>query len=275
MAKLDFQPSFREDVNFADVVRSLRAGLLDPKALYATRHQAELWRNVFMDHSPIHRNPEFKRIYQDAFRSISASLPAGQVWLIGLGAGTGLKEADLISHLKRCGHDVIFSAADVSCDLVLETMESAVDLDADSGNSLVGDLTDTDFLSKWLNDCGVTVPRLYTFFGMVPNLTPATVTRIFEAILRPGDALLCSANLAPVGEGYDLQAAMTKVLPQYNNFETLAWLKCAIRECGLSDSLDDPVMTIGESGGVPAFLGVASWQSNAPFVAGDEVFDRS
>ena len=59
---------------------------------------------------------------------------------------------------------------------------------------------------------------------MVPNLEPSVVTRLFRAILQPGDILLVNAHLAPIGEGVDLATAMEKVLPQYNNAETLAWL---------------------------------------------------
>ena len=267
MHTIDSHPSVGEGALERGAIESLRANRIDPKLLYVTPHQAELWRQVFLRHSPIHGNPEFARIYRDAFARVIAQLPARKVLLVGLGCGTGRKELDLFSHLKASGREAIFSAIDVSRDLVAESAQKLADAGAGHERSLVCDLAETDFLADWLNRAAgrENLPRLITFFGLAPNLAPSMVTRLFKSILRPGDILLCSAHLAPVGDGEDLAAAMRSVLPQYDNRETLAWLSAALEHWGLQDRVDAPEMKIGEVEGTPAFVASARWKSSEPF----------
>jgi len=173
----------------------------------------------------------------------------------------------LYSHLKVSGREAIFSAIDVSRDLVVEAAQKLVDAGAGHARSLVCDLAETEFLADWLNRVveQENLPRLITFFGLVPNFAPSVVTRLFRAILRPGDILLASAHLAPVGDGLDLPSAMRLVLPQYDNPETLAWLSAALEHWNLQDLVDAPEMKIGEIEGIPAFIATARWKSSAPF----------
>ena len=262
---IDFHPSVREDALEWEAIESLQANRIDPKFLYVTPRQAELWRQVFLRHSPIHANPEFARIYRDAFERVVDFLPPGKVLLVGLGCGTGLKEMELYSHLKARGHEVVFSAIDVSYDLVIESAQRLVEAGADHRRSLVCDLAESAFLADWLDRMAGDLPRLISFFGLVPNLAPSVVTRLFRAILRPGDILLASAHLAPVGDGVELPAAMQSVLPQYDNPETLVWLTAALEHMGLKDRVDAPEMKIGEVEGIPAFVATAHWKSSEPF----------
>jgi hypothetical protein len=262
---IDFHPSVREEALEREAVESLQANRIDPKLLYVTPRQAELWRQVFLRHSPIHANPEFARIYRDAFARVVDRLQPGKVLLVGLGCGTGLKELALYSRLKACGREALFSAIDVSRDLVVESAQKLVAAGAGHQRSLVCDLAESDFISDWLNRSAGELPRLITFFGLVPNLAPSVVTRLFRAILRPGDVLLASAHLAPVGDNAQLPAAMRSVLPQYDNPETLAWLTAALEHMGLKDRVDAPEMKIGEVEGIPAFVALARWKSSEPF----------
>ena len=68
------QESQEEQLEY-EIEASLRANLLDPKLLYVTPRQTELWRQVFLKHSPIHGNPEFARIYREAFRRVVETTP--------------------------------------------------------------------------------------------------------------------------------------------------------------------------------------------------------
>jgi SAM-dependent methyltransferase len=262
---IDIHPSVGAGSLEREATASLQANRIDPKLLYVTPRQAELWRQVNLRHSPIHANPEFARIYREAFARILPQLPQGKMALVGLGCGTGQKELDLYSHLKAGGHEASFSAIDVSRDLVEESARKLVGAGADHQRSLVCDLADTDFLAKWLNRVDGDLPRLITFFGLVPNLAPSVVTRLFRAILRPGDMLLGSAHLAPIGVDRDLPAAIQSVLPQYNNSETLVWLGAALEYWGIQDLLNAPEMKIGEIDGIPAFVATARWKSSGPF----------
>ena len=99
-----------------------------------------MWREVFLRHSPIHANPEFARIYRDAYTRVGDLLPARKVMLVGLGCGTGMKEAELCSQLQANGRGVLFLAIDVSRDLVAESVHRLVAAGAEHQRSLVRDL---------------------------------------------------------------------------------------------------------------------------------------
>jgi hypothetical protein len=262
---IDFHPSAGEGALKREAIESLQGNRIDPRFLYVTPRQAELWRQVFLRHSPIHANPEFARIYRDAFARVVDRLPPGKIVLAGLGCGTGLKELELYSCLKAHGHEVLFSAIDVSRDLVTESVQKLVAAGAGHQRSLVCDLAESAFLGEWLDRTAGDLPRVLTFFGLVPNLAPSVVTRLFKAILRPEDILLASAHLAPVGEDMDLPEAMRSVLPQYDNPETLAWLTAALEHWDLKDLVDATEMNIGEIEGVPAFVATTHWKSSEPF----------
>ena len=248
-----------------EAIAALRANRIDPKFLYITPHQAELWRQVFLHHSPIHGNPDFIRIYRESFAATSRNLGDQKILLVGLGCGTGRKELDLCSSLAG---KVLFTAIDVSCDLVMESVGQLIAAGADHQRSLVCDLAEVEFIGRWLDDLDGTLPRVITFFGLFPNFPPSVVTRLFRAISRPGDRLLASAHLVLVPEGKEeeISAAMKAILPQYDNAETLAWLGAALELWELEELVHSPEIEIGEIEGVPAFIGTARWRTNEPFV---------
>ena len=111
------------------------------------------------------------------------------------------------------------------------------------------------------------LPRVLTFFGLVPNFSPLAVTRLLHSVLRPGDILLASAHLAPVRteDRGEIPAAMNSILSQYDNPETLDWLNAALQIWNLDSLVEPPEMKIGELEGIPAFLAFAPWKSEAPF----------
>lgn len=250
-----------------DAIASLQANRIDLRFLYVTPRQAELWRQVSLRHSPMHGNPEFARIYHDAFAQVLDQFTPAQVFLVGLGCGTGAKEFELATRLKSRGQEILFSAIDVSHDLVMESAQKLTGASADHRRSLVCDLRESAFLREWLDNVESQRPRLITFFGLAPNFVPSEMARLFRAILRPGDLLLASAHLAPVHDENpdELPAAMASVLPQYDNPETLAWLTAALEAWGLEKLVGPPEMKIGQVEGIPAFVAEAKWKTNAPF----------
>ena len=247
-------------------IESLHANRIDSKFLYVTTRQTDLWRSVFLCHSPIQGNPEFARIYRDAFARAADKISAsGHLSLIGLGCGTGKKEVEFCAQLKQRGFNVIFAAVDVSKDLVEESANQLSKAGALIHPCLVCDLVTTTYLTRWLEKTASELPRVFTFFGMVPNLAPSVVSRLLREILREDDVMLVSAHLAPVGEGAGLDSAMNKVLPQYDNAETLMWLSAALEEWGMKERVEAPEMKIGEIEGVPAFVATARWKSAEGF----------
>lgn len=265
MPVIDMHPSVGAGMLQRAAVASLQANQVDPKFLYVTPHQAALWRQVFLRHSPIHANPEFVRIYHDAFTQSASKLASPKVLLAGLGCGTGLKERQLYSALKASGHSALFAAIDVSRDLVEESAQNLIAAGADHHRSLVCDLAEAEFLGSWLARLDGGLPRLITFFGLVPNFAPSAVIRLFRAVLRPGDVLLVSAHLAPVNDERGLSAAMQSVLPQYKNPETLAWLNAALHNWGLEALVESPEMIVDEVEGIPAFRALARWKNGETF----------
>ncbi len=245
---------------------ALRSNRIDPGFLYVTPRQAELWREVSLRHAPVHRDPEFRRIYEDAFARLTAEeKETEEIALIGLGCGTGQKEAQLYAHLRREGREISFSAIDVSRDLVREATGRLADSGAPDHRGLVCDLGRTDVWRAWLDDSRRTGRRIVTFFGLVPNFRPSQLGDIWRAALRPGDLLLASVHLAPVQEkdGGDLAAALKVVLPQYDNSETLAWLQAGLEVLDVATLVHSPAITMGEVEGIPAFVGSAQWKEAA------------
>jgi hypothetical protein len=269
---IDFHPAIHDKDVEPEVMDSLRLNRIAPKLLYSTLWQVELWRKVFQRHSPIHGNSDFARMYRDAFGHAQNELPASRISLVGLGCGTGLKEAELCAQLGKDGRALSFTAVDVSRDLVEESMQRVNGAGATGVRGLVCDLAETEFLGAWLKKSDPELPRLFTFFGLVPNLAPSVVTRIFRTIVRPGDLILVNAHLAPADDETDLDGAMKRVLPQYDNPETLAWHAAVLKVLGLEDLLDAPAMRIGEVEGVPAFVSEARWKSGKAFELGGATF---
>jgi Histidine-specific methyltransferase, SAM-dependent len=274
---LDFHSSIRSGARRQRIVEALRNNRLDPSLLYATPQQAALWREVFLRHSPIHTNPEFTRIYREAFCQISEQVAGKKISVVGLGAGTGQKELALYHALKNSQREILFSAIDVSADLVLEAVEKLTTAGANHERSLVVDLGEADFLAEWLGQRTQEFPRLFTFFGLFPNLLPTTALRLFRAILRPGDIVLASAHLAPVisENPEEIPAAMQTIFPQYNNEETKSWLTVALPHLGLQNRVYASEMVVGEVEKIPAVLGLARWKSKEPFEFEGQPFNPS
>lgn len=270
--------SGKEEALRLEAIASLRAGQIDPKFLYATPEQAELWKRVFLRHSPtspINRNPEFVRIYDEAFARMAGETDSSRIFLVGLGGGTGLKEAALCARLMQAGREVVFSAIDISRDLVMEASMKVAGAGAVVERGLICDLAQIAFLSSWLEARAVEAPRLFTFFGLFPNLPPTMVMRLFRALLRPGDAILASAHLVPaeIDDAEAVSVGMAKVLPQYDNPETRDWLAAALKKWQLQDRVTAPEITVGEVEGIPAFVGLAHWTHAEPFERWGERFE--
>jgi hypothetical protein len=144
----------------------------------------------------------------------------------------------------------------------MESAQNLIAAGAEHRSSLVCDLAQTDFLRDWLDLLPHELPRLITFFGLIPNLAPPLVIQLFRSILRANnDILLVSAHLAPVRENVSLNEAMQAVLPQYDNPETLAWLAAALDDLDLKNHLHAPEMHIGQIEGIPAFIAQSRWIS--------------
>ncbi len=96
---------------------------------------------------------------------------------------------------------------------------------------LVADLATAEDLPAAIEQLPIPASaRVITFFGMLPNFEPHLVLPGLAAVLRPGDCLLLSANLAP---GPDYAAGMEHILPLYDNELTRDWLLTFLLDLGV------------------------------------------
>jgi uncharacterized SAM-dependent methyltransferase len=134
--------------------------------------------------------------------------------------------------LAEQGRGLSYTPCDVSLALVLTaTEEAGRAVEGVPCNPLLCDLATADDLSAVLDrlEEGRT-PRIITFFGMIPNFEPDNITPRLAALVRPGDVLLVSANLAP---GPDYAAGVRRILPGYDNAETRDWLLTFLFDLGI------------------------------------------
>jgi uncharacterized SAM-dependent methyltransferase len=113
---------------------------------------------------------------------------------------------------------------------------------------LVCDLATADDLPsalKYLTGLGPISPsRLFTFFGMIPNFEPQMILPRLARLVRRGDFLLFSANLAP---GPNYAAGVGRILPLYDNDLTRDWLLTFLFDLGVEKS-DGQVRFVIEDG---------------------------
>lgn len=193
--------------------------------------QAARWRALYEKWSPFARLPGYRRVFEESFKAITDRTD-GAVAIIGLGCGTGAKDALLLDHLPKSADRIDFVPIDVSVPLVCEAaLAGGKRLSAQRVHPLIADLDTATNLDEWLAD---RLPdssiRIFTFFSMLPNFSPGTILPKITGWLRPQDYLLLSVNLAP---GPDLTGGLAKVLPQYDNPETRSWLFTVLEQGGI------------------------------------------
>jgi hypothetical protein len=154
----------------------------------------------------------------------------------------------LAEHSNR----ISYTPCDASLPLVITSVKHAAGL-ARVFHPLVCDLAAADDLAQVFDEFEpLQQPRLFTFFGIIPNFEPDFILRKLNALLRADDLLLFSANLAP---GADYAAGVKQVFPGYDNRETRTWLLAFLTELGMEP--DDGVIkfSIEEAG---EFLRIAA-----------------
>jgi uncharacterized SAM-dependent methyltransferase len=134
--------------------------------------------------------------------------------------------------LQTRGKTACYTPSDVSVAMSLVARQAArAVLPEEQISPLVCDLASADDLAEVLATRHPSrVTRLITFFGMIPNFEPEDILPKLAGLVRPQDALLFSANLAP---GADYAAGVARVLPQYDNELTREWLLTFLLDLGV------------------------------------------
>jgi uncharacterized SAM-dependent methyltransferase len=215
-----------------DLLASLRARRVNHKFHYDSVKQTQKWLALHQVYSPSRHDADCRAIYEKGFKAAAAQINAKSVHVIGLGCGGGQKDTRLLKLLKTGGRKIFYTPCDVSVTMVLTARRTALAVIPEKNCfPLVCDLATTDDLPAVLSDRpSAPGPRLFTFFGMIPNFEPQVILPKLASLVRPRDFLLFSANLAP---GADYGAGVKNVLPQYDNPLTRDWLMAFLDDLGV------------------------------------------
>lgn len=231
-ARVIIHPSQFPEAIRRDLLESLRTRRVNPKFHYDSVKQTQKWLAVHQAYSPSRTDPDCAAMYDRAFAAATARVTARRMHLLGLGCGGGQKDTRLLQRLSEAGYEVSYTPCDVSVAMTLVARQTAHPVVADSDCvPLVCDLATAEDLPTLVDQ--LTPPdavRLITFFGMIPNFEPAVILPRLAALLRPGDWLLASANLAP---GPDYAAGVRQIMPQYDNPLTREWLRTLLLDLGI------------------------------------------
>jgi uncharacterized SAM-dependent methyltransferase len=222
-----------------DLLQSLRTRRINHKFHYDSLKQTQKWLALHQAFSPSRTDVECAAVYERSFAEAARRFAGKRARLLGLGCGGGQKDARLLRVLRDSGKEVSYTPLDVSAAMVLVARQAATE--AVPGLScfpVVCDLAsaasagDLGFLLDNLSakGDGLSLPRLITFFGMIPNFEPQLILPRLASLVRPGDTLLFSANLAP---GPDYAAGVSRILPLYDNALTRDWLMTFLLDLGV------------------------------------------
>jgi uncharacterized SAM-dependent methyltransferase len=215
-----------------DLRESLRSRRINHKFHYDSLKQTRKWLALHQAYSPSRTDADCARAYDLSFEAAAARLCAPRVHLVGLGCGGGRKDSRLLALLRGPGREVFYTPSDVSAAMVLVARQTALGVIAqDNCFPLVCDLASAGDLPAALDEHAVPgAARLFTFFGMIPNFEPSVILPRLADLVRPGDWLLLSANLAP---GPDYAAGVRAILPLYDNALTRDWLLTFLFDLGV------------------------------------------
>jgi uncharacterized SAM-dependent methyltransferase len=215
-----------------DLRESLRSRQVNHKFHYDSPRQTAQWLALHAAYSPSRTDADCARAYDLSFQAAAARLRARCVHVVGLGCGGGHKDTRLLELLRNSGQAVFYTPSDVSTAMVLVARQRALAvIPAANCFPLVCDLASAGDLPAVMEEHAVAgAARLFTCFGLLPNFEPPVLLPRLASLVRPGDWLLLSANLAP---GPDYAAGVRRILPLYDNAPTRDWLMTFLLDLGV------------------------------------------
>ena len=232
LAQVAIHPSQFPEAVRLDLIESLRSRAVNHKFHYDSVKQTQKWLTLHQLYSPSRTDPDCAATYDRSFIAAAARISGTRVHLVGLGCGGGQKDARLLQLLRDRGKEVFYTPCDVSIAMVLVARQAALAVIPEANCfPLVCDLASTSDIAE-----AFTAPiisgtvRLITFFGMIPNFEPALILPRLARLVRPGENLLLSTNLAP---GSDYGAGVRRILPLYDNDPTREWLMNFLLDLGV------------------------------------------
>jgi len=200
---------------------------LPSSALYSHPSLARLWKKVHLSYSPFYQRPAVRRLYTQPATVIRALLRQAPYNFIALGCAEGLKESLLLRKLPKptllLAADTCLTMAKLAARKLPARTKIARQIDLTSPSSI------SRILPPPIPHSKTKAPRptrLITLFGVLPNLDPLPLLRCLAKNMARKDLLLFSTNLAPGKNG---RRGALRVLPQYNNPQTIRWLRAVFQ----------------------------------------------
>ncbi len=242
----------------AAVTRSLASRTLAGRLAYEGTRQTLAWLELHRKFSPA-ATASGMSLYDTAFDAAVPRLGRTCCRLIGLGVGGGWKEARLLDKLVAASAKATYAPMDVSTAMVITACETARLRHPDLPiQPLVADLEDADDIGDLFPSTNEQERRIITCFGMLPGFEPSVLRQRLQSLLKPGDLLLLSANLAATD---DAQTGVKAVLPQDDNTTTRHWLLGSVESAGFDKDDGDLRFSVEESPHQPG-----QWRVVADFV---------
>lgn len=257
-------PSLFPEAVHARLLASFQTRRIHGAFHYDTARRAHRWMQVHAAHSPAVTADDARSTYDQAARESVVGLESGSWGCIGLGCGSGHKEARVVAAWAAQGSSVTYLPLDVSVPLVLISREAALaQVPNLTVHPIAADLTDVSDLSAVIDSLLPSgAGRFFTLFGMLPNFEPEFIFGRMASWLRPEDRMLFSANLAP---GSELESGVRTVFRQYDNPETQAWLRTLLEDHGV----------LADAGSVQFHIEPVQGFSGCARIAADWVVSRS
>ena len=254
-----------------DLLNGLRTRKIPHKFHYDSIKQTQKWLALHQQFSPSRQDDNCRAIYEQSFAAVAGRIKAKSVHLIGLGCGGGQKDTQLLKMLKATSKEIFYTPCDVAAAMVLAARRTALAVCPEKNCfPLVCDLeTAKDVPAIFTLPALRRAPRIITFFGMIPNFEPAKILPKLASLVRPGDFLLFSANLAP---GEDYEAGVKKILPQYDNGPTRDWLLTFLLDLGVEKNDGLLRFEIETKGGLKRIVASFQFQHARPIAIENNVF---
>lgn len=236
------------------ILAALRRGEVDASLLYAGLRQTTLWMALHHAVSPAQRDASVAALYDEAFADAARTVRGNVAHVISLACGDGSKDVRCLHALRSQDRAVLYTPADISLEMVLESARGATaSIPGLQANPLVCDLLHCSVLPGILKSFDPSgAERLILFLGAIQNHSALESLKGILNAVRSQDRLLAGSNLAPAR---DYDAAMARILPQYDNPPTRAWLWGALSELGLHPKDGELRIEIagGDEGGLKRF----------------------
>ncbi len=246
---------------------SLSSGQIDHAFHYQSLHQGKLWLEVFKKYSPVATASQVADLYQQLSHSIARSFSGKSVHVISLGCGDGRKDLRLVRSLVEADALIRWTPQDINLSLLLLATQSASNLPLNSIHPVIADLQAIPSLREAFDPIDPHTPRIYTFYGLVPNFDPDFLLSCWSTLLRPQDHLLVSANLSPVtDESKSAYLEATQAIQsQYDNPETQNWLSTVLKDWGIYNRLQNYRVRTESRHELLRFVAAMEWREEIHF----------